>query len=284
MSEVAVIGATSRVGGALVDRLIECGHSVIAVGRNADRLARTNAAAVHREADFDRLRTIGIALGGATVIVNCAHARFTRTLLQMLSPSAQRLVIVGSTRKFSRIPDTVVSELIVAEDHLRAQQLPWTLIAPTMIYGAGVENNIGRVIEVLQRHRYLPLPGGGRNLIQPVYFRDVAEALLAAVERDAGLGELVVAGPEAITFATMVRTVANQLGSEVTIVPVPLMLMRAGLEVAGTLRIKLPIDRDELRRFGEDRAFAINDMRELLGVEPRPFEHGLRETLDELAS
>ena len=282
MSDVAVIGATSRIGGALVDRLIERGHSVVAVGRNAHRLARVNGSAVHHRADFDRPRSIGFALGAAAVIVNCAHARFTGSLLRVLSPSAQRLVIVGSTRKLSKYPDTVVDELVAAEDLLRAQDRPWTLIAPTMIYGAGVENNVARLIDILRRRRTLPLPRGGRNLIQPIYFRDLAEALVAAVERDAGFGEVVVAGPEALTFATMARTAARLMGTKVAIIPLPLVLMRAGLELATTLRIRLPIGRNELRRFGEHRAFDITAMRESLGVEPRPFEQGLRETLDEL--
>lgn len=283
MSDVAVIGATCRVGSALVDKLIGRGHTVVAIGRNPKRLEGVNQAAFHREADFDRPQTVAHALRMSKIVVNCAHARFTPVLLRSLPDTVERLVIIGSTRKFSNFQDQTVAILRAAEDALRMQRRPWTLIHPTMIYGAGVENNIGRVIELLGKYRYIPLPDGGRNLIQPIYYRDVAACLVAAVERNEGLGDLVVAGPEGITFETVVRTAARLLGVDVKIIPVPLSIMMMGLSLAERFDIKVPIGRDELQRFGEQKAFSTSVMRGSLGVDARPFEQGLHEMISEMA-
>jgi len=282
MSHVAVIGATCRVGSVLVDKLIGRGHTVVAIGRNPKRLEGVNQAAFHREADFKRPQTIGQALRGSKIVVNCAHARFTPALLRSLPESVERLVIVGSTRKFSNFQDKTVALLWAAEDALRLQKRPWTLIQPTMIYGAGVENNIGRVVDLLKSYQYLPLPDGGKNLVQPIYYRDVAACLVAAVERDEGLGDLVVAGPEAMTFETVVRIAARLTGVDVKIIPVPLSVMMVGLALAERFKVKLPIRRDELQRFGEHKAFSTSVMRGSLGVDSRPFEQGLREMLAEM--
>ncbi len=282
MTDVAVIGATCRVGSALVDKLIGRGHTVVAIGRNPRRLEGVNQAAFHREANFDRPQTIGHALRGSKVVVNCAHARFTSALLRSLPSAAERLVIVGSARKFSNFRDETVAVLRAAEDALRSQKRPWTLLHPTMIYGAGVENNIGRVIDLLAAHKYLPLPDGGKNLIQPIYYRDVAECLVAAVERDQGLGEINIAGPQAITFESVVRTAARLMATPVTVIPVPLSIMMAGVALAERFDVDLPITRDELRRFGEHKAFSTTVMAGSLEVDPRPFEDGLREMLVEM--
>jgi len=284
MTNVAVIGATCRIGSELVDKLIGRGHTVVAIGRDAGRLAAVNQAAFHREADFSQPKTMEHALRQSKVVVNCAHAKFTATLLRSLPDSAERLVIVGSTRKFSNYFDQSVRDLWDAEDALRDQKLPWTLLQPTMIYGAGVENNIGRVIDMLHTRRYLPLPDGGRNLVQPIYYRDVAECLVKAVEREKGLGDVIIAGPEEITFERVVRAAAQLMGVEVKIISVPLSIMMAGLNIAEKLNIEIPISRDELQRFGEHKAFSISVMRGSLKVEPRPFEEGLREMLLDLGA
>ena len=282
MTNVAVIGATCRIGSALVDKLIGRGHTVVAIGRSPRRLDEVNQAAFHREADFDTPRTIKHALRRSKVVVNCAHARFTTTLLRALPDSAERLVAVGSTRKFSNFHDLSVEVLWNAEDALHDQKLPWTLLQPTMIYGAGVENNIGRVIELLRTHRYLPLPDGGRNLVQPIYYRDVAECLLSAVERPDGLGDVIIAGPKEIAFVDVVRVAAQMMGVDITIVPVPLSIMMAGMAIARKFNVEIPISREELRRFSEHKAFSTAVMRSSLKVEPRSFEEGLREMLREL--
>ncbi len=284
MTNVAVIGATCRIGSELVDKLIGRGHTVVAIGRNDQRLVEVNQAAFHREADFNHPRSIQHALRQAKVIVNCGHAKFTTTLLRSLPLSAERLVIVGSTRKFSNFFDSSVRELWDAEDALRDQKLPWTLLQPTMIYGAGVENNIGRVIDLLLTRSILPLPDGGQNLVQPIYFRDVAECLVTAVEREKGLGDVIVAGPREISFEEVVQTAARLMGVKVKIISVPLSIMMTALSIAQKFNLKLPISRDELRRFGEHKAFSISVMRGSLKVEPRPFEDGLREMLLELGA
>jgi uncharacterized protein YbjT (DUF2867 family) len=283
MTDVAVIGATCRIGSALVDMLIGRGHTVVAIGRSERRLGKVNLAAFHREADFTHPDTIKHALRGSKVVVNCAHAKFTGALLRSLPSTMERLVVVGSTRKFSNFRDSSVTALWDAEDALRGQKRPWTLLEPTMIYGAGVENNIGRVIRMLHTSKYLPLPDGGRNLVQPIYFKDVAACLNTAVEREEGLGDIIIAGPEELTFETVVRTAAQLMGVDVTIVPVPLSIMKAGLALAQKFGVKVPINGDELRRFGEHKAFSTSDMRSILGADPRPFEKGLHEMLTELS-
>src|ERR1700684_3260636 len=48
----------------------------------------------------------------------------------------------------------------------------------------------------------LPVPGGGRRLLQPVHVADLAGAVLTAVERPETAGRSYdVAGPEPLTFA-----------------------------------------------------------------------------------
>ncbi|NIP87727.1 MAG: FkbM family methyltransferase, partial [Gammaproteobacteria bacterium] len=123
------------------------------------------------------------------------------------------------------------------------------------------------------------------RLVQPVFVDDVVAALVAALwRREARGGTIVVAGPQPMTYAHMVRACARALGRRVVIVPVPTALLTAGARLAGAVGAPFPLDEAEIARAGEDKAFDVGDMRERLGVEPRPFEEGLRLALERRAA
>src|SRR5205814_7044896 len=95
-------------------------------------------------------------------------------------------------------PSTVVR--LTAEREVRESGLAWTILRPTMIYGAPGDRNLSRLLVLLARARRgraplpvslplpLPVPGGGRRLQQPVHVADLAEAVLRAVERPQAVG------------------------------------------------------------------------------------------------
>ena len=125
--------------------------------------------------------------------------------------------------------------------------------------------------------RILPLPNGGRNLVQPIFVDDmVAACAEAATEPSAPGPSIVAAGPEPISYAAMVRACAAALNSPITIVPVPALLLRSGAGLASVVGIKTPFSAAEIRRSTEDKAFDISALKSRLGVTPRSFEEGLR--------
>ena len=81
-------------------------------------------------------------------------------------------------------PGPVQGRAAGAERQIRESGLKWTILRPTMIYGAPGDRNLSRLLTAA-RHacpglpvRCLPVPGGGRQLQQPVHVADVAGAVL----------------------------------------------------------------------------------------------------------
>ena len=102
--------------------------------------------------------------------------------------------------------------------------------------------------------------------------------MAAAVEcATVGGDALVVAGPEPIAYARMVRECAAVLGRRVWIVPVPAGLLAAFARLLAAIGLRPPFDAAELRRAAEDKAFDVAPMRQRLGVVPRPFAQGVAE-------
>lgn len=274
---VAVLGATSKTGRYLVARLCERGYDVIAVGRDRARLDALDTRARAALADLEDPATVKAALAGADRVASLAHARHMQTLIDALPAGCARVVVTGSVRRFTRLPDPAAEAVRAGEDAFARAGLPGVMLHPSMIYGAPDDRNVNRLLRLVRARRVVPLPDGGRHRVQPVFVDDVVDAFVAALERENAPGPpIVVAGPEPITYAEMVRACAAACGRRVTIVPVPARLLIAAARASAALGLALPFDAAEIRRATEDKAFDIGPLRARLGVTPRPFAEGLR--------
>ena len=269
-----VIGASGRSGAALCRSLLADGLRWVPVVRSAERWAATGLPGAARVADLTGAG-LAAALGDARLVVSCAHARHIPAILAA-SPRAERFVFLGSTRRFTQWPDAHGAGVQAGEAALRASNRPGVILHPTMIYGAAGEDNVQRLAALLRRLPLVPLPGGGRALVQPIHQSDVTRSLRAAMQVAwTGPHALVAAGPDALPYAAFVRAVAAAAGlARPRIVPLPAALLRA---LAPLTRLPgLPrIRADEIRRLTEDKAFPIGDMRRMLGIDPLPLAAGL---------
>ncbi len=279
--KLAVLGATGKTGRYLVARLCEDGHEVVAIGRDTARLAALDDRAERRVADLEAPETVSAALEGAERVVSLAHARFTAAVLAALPAECERVVLTGSTRRFSGLDDPAADAVREGERAFEASGRAGVMLHPSMIYGAPEDRNVNRLLHLVRRWPrwlplVLPLPGGGRHLVQPVHVDDMIAALAAALTRPEAPGPgIVVAGPEPITYAAMARACATALGRRAFILPLPLPILTATASLLARLGLRPPFDAAELRRATEDKRFDVADMERRLGVRPRGFEAGL---------
>jgi nucleoside-diphosphate-sugar epimerase len=273
---VHVIGASGRTGLTLCRSLLDDGIPLVPVARNPAKWAAAGLDGQARQADLRRPEALRAALSDATRIVSCAHARHTAAIMAA-APASARLVLLGSTRKFTRWPDAHGNGVLAGEAALLASGRQGVMLHPTMIYGAQGENNVQRLAALLRRLKLLPLPGGGRFLVQPIHQSDVVRCIRAALAREwPAPSTLVVAGPEPVRYADFVHAVAAAAGlRQPMILPFP----AAPLILAARLTRHFPrlptVEPAEIRRLLEDKAFDIGPMRAELGVEPIPLAAGL---------
>ncbi len=278
---IAVLGATGKTGRYVVAALCARGHEVIAIGRSTDRLATLDPRASRALADLERPETLRAALDTAQCVASLAHARFTEIVLACLPPSCKRVVLTGSLRKLTRLADPAAEAVRAGEAAFLAAGKPGVMLHPSMIYGAPEDRNVNRILDLVERvPRWLPLavplPDGGRHTVQPIFVDDMVAAVVAAIERAEVDGTIAVAGPEAITYREMISTCAAALGRKVIVVPLPAKLLGRLARWAAACGLKLPFETAEFTRAAEDKAFDISDLREKLGIDPRPFAEGLR--------
>jgi uncharacterized protein YbjT (DUF2867 family) len=276
--KVLLTGATGLLGGALLELLLAEGHEVRCLVREgsprASRLdpCRTELA----RGDADDARALSRALSGMEALLHVAGIEYAPAVLEAArGMEALRLVAVSSTSAHSAYASRSGPKLRM-EELVRASELDYTIVRPSMIYGSELDKNMHRLLRFLDRSPLFPMFGSGENLWQPVYHEDCAKGVYEALVRPAAVGESYdLPGAEPLTYLELVRTAAGALGRKPRIIRVPLEPVRRALAAAEALRLPLPIRSEQVLRLREDKAYPYDRARRELGYTPRPFREGI---------
>jgi uncharacterized protein YbjT (DUF2867 family) len=278
-----VTGGSGFLGGYVLAEAARQGHTCVALARS-----RTAAAAVAARGatplagDLDDSTALPEILASARceALVNLASLGFGHAPAIVSATRAaglDRAVFVSTTAVTTALPARSKAVRLAAEQAIRSSGLKWTILRPTMIYGAPGDRNLSRLLALARRTPVLPVPGGGRRLLQPVHVTDVASAVLAAAVRPETAGRSYdVAGPEPLTFAELLRLAAAAAGVRARLVPVPLAPVIAATRCYEKLSRHPRIRVEQWQRLAEDKAFAIDAAARDLGYSPRSFADGIR--------
>jgi uncharacterized protein YbjT (DUF2867 family) len=276
--KVLLTGATGLLGGALLELLLAEGHEVRCLVREgsprASRLdpRRTELA----RGDAGDARALSRALSGMDALLHVAGIEYAPAVLEAArGMEALRLVAVSSTSAHSAYASRSGPKLRM-EELVRASELDYTIVRPSMIYGSELDKNMHRLLRFLDRSPLFPMFGSGENLWQPVYHEDCAKGVYEALVRPAAVGESYdLPGAEPLTYLELVRTAAGALGRKPRIIRVPLEPVRRALAAAEALRLPLPIRSEQVLRLREDKAYPYDRASRELGYAPRPFREGI---------
>ena len=162
-----------------------------------------------------------------------------------------------------------------AEEFLKSSGIPFLIFRPTLIYGPGDTKNVAMIDRLVKRFPVLPLLGGGKFLIQPVYVDDIVTVLVRALESSFENRTYSLAGPSQIPLKEMIEIIAASSGRNVRFIPVPLKpvqwLVRLWVSIfPGT---RFPVK--QILELDRHSAFEIEEARRDLGFSPRPFREGV---------
>jgi uncharacterized protein YbjT (DUF2867 family) len=277
--QVHVIGASGRSGVALCRSLLGDAAPLVPIVRDAAKWAATGIDVRPRIADLTDPGALHSALKDAARIVCCAHARHARAVIDA-APADARLVLLGSTRKFTRWPDDHGTGVIAGEAAFLASGRSGVMLHPTMIYGAQGEDNVQRLAALLRRLPIVPLPGGGKALVQPIHQDDVSRCIRAALELAwDDPHSLVIAGPGPLPYFAFVQQVARAAGLRPPRwIALPAWSLMAGAWLSQFVPLLPTVRPAEIRRLLEDKAFDIAPMRAALNVQPIALPEGLART------
>ena len=172
-----------------------------------------------------------------------------------------------------------------AEAAITTSGLETTILRPTMIYGTPCDRNMIRLVRFLDRWPVIPVFGNGRSLQQPVHVRDVAWAVVQALETSVTINrQFNISGAAPLSYLEVVRLTALALGRRVHRLHIPARPVVAALRFSERVGITFPIKAEQVLRLNEDKAFTHAEAAEAFGYSPIAFDQGIREEVALLRS
>lgn len=249
----AVFGAGGAVGEAAAHALVARGWRVTASlhAQREDVAARLREnGAVVRYDDLEAGGDWSAAAEGCDALVFATHLRLTNFALDRLGATPKRVVAFSSNNVAIQPEAPAYAELAEAERSLRVRHPGAAIIRPTMIYGDPRLPTLTRLMRMARTWPFLPLPGSGSALIQPVFHDDLGRAAAWLADADIA-GTFAIGGPDAVTMRALYRAVSRAARKKTRIVTVPSLALRLAGPVLAMLGLytsaqTLRADRDRL--------------------------------------
>jgi NADH dehydrogenase len=293
---VLVTGASGFIAGHLLPRLASRGHRVRAMWRGREGPGRTSAPGVEWvEGDVTSPGTLGSAAFECDAIVHlagCSASAPGATLEQVNVAGTRSLLVAGldaGVRRFvyvsalgaSPAAGPYYSSRFQAEDAVMSSGVEHVILRPAVVYGPS-DHFVTAILALLRRFPVFPMLGDGTFRLQPVAVEDLVDALIQSVERpDVEGGLYEVAGPDRLSFVSIVRTVGEVAGLRRPIVPLPDRVASPVTRFVRGAGFATPFTREQLDvlRRGSVLSGADNPLRSVFRVKPLPFRDALEDYL-----
>jgi uncharacterized protein YbjT (DUF2867 family) len=252
---ILFLGANGFIGSRVLARLLADGHAVRAAVRDPARLRRRFPPVEAVRADLNRMlrrQDWRPLLEDVQAVVNCAgalqsgrgqslaaiHARAPAALYEACMETGCRRVIHLSAISADPSAGTEYARTKhAAEEALRALDLDWTILRPSLVYGPGSHGGTSLLRALAAFPLVVPLPGRGDQDFQPIHLDDLAETVSLALRRPS-LSRMVLepVGPERIDTAEIARRLRAWLGlAPARLLPIPIGLVRMAARVGDLL-------------------------------------------------
>jgi len=299
-----VTGATGYIGGRLIDRLLGEGRRVRALARNPDRV-RLRGSLEAAGGDVVTGKGLREALDGVETAYYLIHsmapaadgagfADLDRRAAENFADAAaaagvERVVYLGGLlppADAGRPLSQHLSSRLEVERILLDAAPRSTAFRASIVIGAG-SSSFRLLVRLIERLRVLPFPAWHENRTAAIAEVDAIEYLARAprVPRAAGKS-LDIAGPDVLSYGTMIERIADALG--VSRLPIPLPASQtpaASAVVAAVVGAPIELVRPLMQSLETDLLPRDDEAQEIFGLRRHSFDravdHALREWEDD---
>lgn len=274
---IAILGATSLVGEVLLSQLEQTYH-ILAFSRQR-QTKRTSSSISWYTIDelFNYQETITLWICVSPIWVLPEYF----DVLQRCK--AQKVVALSSTSRFTKTHSTdeqeqlIVKQLIKGETKLQNwgnnNDIGWTILRPTLIYGYGKDKNISEIARFIQRFGFFPVFGKANGLRQPIHADDVAHACIKALQRDTtSYKSYNISGGETLTYREMVKRIFNSMDKRPILISIPLSVFRLIISIMKLTPRYRKWSTSMAERMNQDLVFDHSDAQQSFDFSAKTFQ------------
>ena len=241
---VTVFGGSGFIGRYVVEKLAKRGWMIrVAVRRPDDALFLKTAGQLGQiapiAANIRDQRSVEAAVAGADAVINLVGILFEsgpqrfakvqaegpgRIAAAAAAAGVRQMVHISAIGADSASPAAYGRSKAAGEQAVRAAFPAATILRPSIVFGPE-DSFFNRFAAMTRLSPALPLIGGGRTRFQPVYVVDVADAVLAALERPDAAGQTYeLGGPGTYSFRDLMQLLLQEIGRRRLLIPIPFAL------------------------------------------------------------
>jgi NADH dehydrogenase len=290
---LTIFGGTGFIGRYVVSRLAERGARLRVISRSPDThghhlqpLGRVDQIVV-QSADLDSEAALRRALAGAAGVVNLIGILYEtgrRSFAEVQGALPGRIAAAARAEGVARMVQisAIGADPASASAYARSKAdgerrvleafAEATVLRPSIVIGPE-DGFFNRFAALARISPVLPLIGGGRTRFQPVYVGDVAQAVVAALEREDCPGQIYeLGGPQTYTFAELMRYMLKVVGRRRLLLSVPFGLAKVQARLLELLP-EPPLTRDQVELLKVDNVVSPGmPGLQALGITPTPIE------------
>ena len=195
-----------------------------------------------------------------------------------------RLVYMSAIGSALNAPAEYSRTKYQAERIVIGSEFPYTIFRPSLVIGPDGEF-IAQMKDLVLHgglpinapFPFIPVPGAGYNLFQPVWVDDLVQCVVESLTMGAAINQTYeIGGATQLSFNELIKGIAASLGKpKKPLFHAPIPLLYAAATVMEKILPKPPVTRDQLKNLALDNITASQDIKELFEVTPLRFDQML---------
>jgi len=282
--KILVTGATGFTGKRVLPLLKGKGHVRCFVRKGSDSGGIKDLGDETVYGDLGDPNSLRKAMDGRDTLINIVSLGFGHApgiIRTAEEAGIKRAVFISTTSLFTRLNAGAKNIRQKAEDHIRSSSLDWTILRPTMIYGAPDDRNMIRLIRVIDKWPCIPVFGSGEYLQQPVYVDDVAEAIITVLDnKNTVHREFNISGKDAYTYNEIIDLTSTAIGKNIIKIRIPYKISVGLAKIYEKITKNTIITSEQIMRLNENKDFEHSLAREVFGFSPISFQEGIAKEVE----
>jgi len=291
---VFLTGATGFVGGHVLQRLVNEGHTVRALVRDAKTatlVTGNQVQLIHGDVvegtgldegtkDCDAvIHLVGIIAETAKATFERVHSMGTRNVVEaaMRNKAARFIHMSALGVRADGVSEYQTSKW-KGEETVRQSGISYCILRPSLIFGRG-SGFVGQMLDIMRKAPLVrPVPGNGKPRFRPVFVGDVAACFAQALTNPAAANNTIeLGGGEELSLDEILSEIAACAGTRKRPVHIPMPMMFVGAALAQTVLPSPPVSVGQLRMLKEGSTCDIGPMMQIFGIYPLGFRAGLKD-------
>jgi uncharacterized protein YbjT (DUF2867 family) len=247
---VAITGATGFVGSHLADRLSSEGHEVVRIARRGP-----NREGEFVIAELDNVDELVQGFTGCQAVAHCAginrevdeqtyarvHVAATRNVVEAARRAGvEKIVLMSFLRARPDCDSAYHESKWAAEEIVRGSGLDYTIIKAGVVYGRG-DHMLDHLSHAFHTFPVFALVGFKPQTVRPLAIEDLVHVMRAAlIDRRLKRQTIALLGPEEIYLSEAVRRVAEVVGKQPLMFPMPICVHKF-MATLLELTMKIPL-------------------------------------------